>query len=72
MSEPESGSDVMSMKLKATKKGDRYILNGNKMWITNGPCADIVVVYARTDNPDKKNCITAFIVETKFKGFSVA
>lgn len=58
------------MKLKATKKGDKYILNGNKMWISNGPCADVIIVYARADNFDKKNSIVAFIVETKFKGFS--
>src|SRR5919109_1016340 len=49
MSEPGSGSDVVSMKLKAEKKGDRYVLNGSKMWITNGPCADVMVVYAKTD-----------------------
>lgn len=51
MSEPNSGSDVTSMKLRAEKKGDRYILNGSKMWITNGPSADVVVVYAKTE-PD--------------------
>lgn len=69
MSEPESGSDVTSMKLKAVKKGDRYILNGSKMWITNGPIASTLVVYAKTDNPNKKNAITAFIIEKDFKGF---
>ncbi|KAJ2738271.1 hypothetical protein GGI20_006300 [Coemansia sp. BCRC 34301] len=66
MSEPGSGSDVVSMRLRADLKGDRYILNGNKMWITNGPDADTLVVYAKTD---EKN-ITAFIVERGFKGFS--
>lgn len=72
MSEPNSGSDVTSMKLHAEKKGDRYILNGSKMWITNGPCADTVVVYAKTAPELKHKGITAFIVETKTKGFSVA
>ncbi|KAJ2781849.1 hypothetical protein GGI18_003678 [Coemansia linderi] len=68
MSEPGSGSDVVSMKLRADLKGDRYILNGNKMWITNGPDADTLVVYAKTDV--EKNKITAFIIEKGFKGFS--
>jgi len=49
MSEPNSGSDVVSMQLKAEKRGDKYVLNGSKMWITNGPSADVVVVYAKTD-----------------------
>ena len=49
MSEPNSGSDVVSMQMKAVKKGDKYILNGSKMWITNGPAADVIVVYAKTD-----------------------
>ncbi len=72
MSEPGAGSDVVSMKLKAEKKGDRYILNGNKMWITNGPTGDVIVVYAKTD-PDKgSRGISAFIVEKGFKGFSTA
>lgn len=66
MSEPNAGSDVTSMKTRAVKKGDKWILNGNKMWITNGPDADVLVVYAKTD--EKK--ITAFIVEKGFKGFS--
>ncbi|KAJ2901072.1 hypothetical protein IWW38_000037 [Coemansia aciculifera] len=66
MSEPGSGSDVVSMRLRAELKGDRYILNGNKMWITNGPDADTLVVYAKTDERN----ITAFIVEKGFKGFS--
>ncbi|XP_077291536.1 3'-phosphoadenosine 5'-phosphosulfate synthase isoform X1 [Arctopsyche grandis] len=73
MSEPGSGSDVVSMKLKAEKKGDYYILNGTKFWITNGPVADLLIVYAKTDpNAAKKqHGITAFIVETGFEGFSV-
>ncbi|PVU87267.1 hypothetical protein BB559_006134 [Furculomyces boomerangus] len=70
MSEPDSGSDVVSMKLNAVKKGDRYILNGNKMWITNGPDADVLVVYAKTDPQAGPKGITAFIVEKSFKGFS--
>ncbi|MBI3444576.1 MAG: isovaleryl-CoA dehydrogenase [Magnetospirillum sp.] len=72
MSEPNAGSDVVSMKLKAEKKGDRYILNGTKMWITNGPDADVIVVYAKTDIHAGPRGITAFIVEKGFKGFSVA
>lgn len=72
MSEPGSGSDVVSMKLKAEKKGDRFILNGNKMWITNGPDADTLVVYAKTDPPAGSHGITAFIIEKGFKGFSTA
>ena len=72
MSEPGSGSDVVSMRLKAEKKGDRYILNGNKMWITNGPGADVLVVYAKTDATAGSHGITAFIVEKGFKGFSTA
>lgn len=72
MSEPNSGSDVVSMKLRAVKKGDRYILNGNKMWITNGPDASTLIVYAKTE-PDKgSKGITAFIIEKDFKGFSTA
>ncbi|KAK9765361.1 hypothetical protein K7432_006369 [Basidiobolus ranarum] len=72
MSEPGAGSDVVSMRLRAEKKGDRYILNGNKMWITNGPDADTLVVYAKT-NPDAgAHGITAFLIEKGFKGFSVA
>lgn len=71
MSEPGAGSDVVSLKLKAEKKGDYYLFNGNKFWITNGPDADTLVVYART-NPNAKpqHGITAFIVEKGFKGFS--
>ncbi|NYT37899.1 isovaleryl-CoA dehydrogenase [Allopusillimonas soli] len=72
MSEPGAGSDVVSMKLRADKKGDRYVLNGSKMWITNGPDADTLVVYAKTDPAAKQRGITAFLVEKGFKGFSVA
>lgn len=74
MSEPGSGSDVVSMKLRAEKKGDHYVLNGNKFWITNGPDADVIVVYARTDPKTDKpqHGITAFIVERGTEGFSTA
>ncbi|MCC7168373.1 MAG: isovaleryl-CoA dehydrogenase [Rhodospirillales bacterium] len=72
MSEPGAGSDVVSMKLRADKKGDRYILNGTKMWITNGPDADVTVVYAKTDPGAGPRGITAFLVEKGMKGFSVA
>ncbi|MGI9481747.1 MAG: isovaleryl-CoA dehydrogenase [Hyphomicrobiales bacterium] len=72
MSEPGAGSDVVSMRLRAEKKGDRYVLNGSKMWITNGPGGDLVVVYAKTDPDAGPKGITAFIVEKDFKGFSVA
>jgi isovaleryl-CoA dehydrogenase len=72
MSEPGSGSDVVSMKLKAEKKGERYVLNGNKMWITNGPDADVLVVYAKTDPAAGSKGITAFLIEKSFKGFSTA
>jgi isovaleryl-CoA dehydrogenase len=72
MSEPNAGSDVVSMKLKAEKRGDRYVLNGTKMWITNGPDADVIVVYAKTDMNAGPRGITAFLVEKGFKGFSVA
>ena len=72
MSEPNAGSDVVSMKLKAEKKGDKYILNGNKMWITNGPDADTLVIYAKTDLNAGAKGITAFIVEKTFPGFSTA
>ncbi|MET0379177.1 MAG: isovaleryl-CoA dehydrogenase [Spongiibacteraceae bacterium] len=72
MSEPNAGSDVVSMKLRADKKGDRYILNGNKMWITNGPDADTLVVYAKTDLDAGARGMTAFIIEKGFKGFSTA
>ncbi len=70
MSEPNAGSDVMSMKLRADKKGDRYILNGSKMWITNGGDADVLVVYAKTDPAAGAKGMTAFIVEKGFAGFS--
>jgi isovaleryl-CoA dehydrogenase len=72
MSESGSGSDVVSLKLRAEKKNDHYVLNGTKMWITNGPDADTLVVYAKTDPEQKARGITAFIVEKSFKGFSVA
>ncbi|MEQ9811605.1 MAG: isovaleryl-CoA dehydrogenase [Azospirillaceae bacterium] len=72
MSEPGAGSDVVSMRLKAEKRGDRYVLNGTKMWITNGPEADVIVVYAKTDPAAGPKGITAFLVEKGFKGFSVA
>jgi isovaleryl-CoA dehydrogenase len=69
MSEPGAGSDVVSMRTRADKKGDRYILNGSKMWITNGPLADTLVVYAKTDRTAGARGITAFIVEKGMKGF---
>ncbi len=72
MSEAGAGSDVLGMQLKAEKRGDRYILNGHKMWITNGHKADIIVTYAKTDAQAGKNGVTTFIVEKHFKGFSVA
>ncbi|HEX4870539.1 MAG TPA: isovaleryl-CoA dehydrogenase [Moraxellaceae bacterium] len=72
MSEPGAGSDVVSMKLRADKKGDRYVLNGNKMWITNGPDANTYVIYAKTDINAGPRGITAFIVERDWKGFSRA
>lgn len=72
MSEVGAGSDVVSMKLRADKKGDHYLLNGTKMWITNGPDADTLVVYAKTDMNAHQRGITAFLVEKGYKGFSVA
>ncbi len=63
MSEPGAGSDVVSMKLRAEKKGDRYVLNGTKMWITNGPGGDVIVVYAKTDPDAGPRGITAFLIE---------
>jgi isovaleryl-CoA dehydrogenase len=72
MSEPNAGSDVISMKLHARKQGDRYLLNGNKMWITNGPDADVFVVYAKTEPQLGAKGITAFIVERDFPGFATA
>ncbi|CDZ57978.1 isovaleryl-CoA dehydrogenase [Neorhizobium galegae] len=72
MSEPGAGSDVVSMKLRAEKRGDRYVLNGTKMWITNGPDADVLVVYAKTDPTAASKGITAFLIEKDFKGFTTA
>jgi len=72
MSEPGAGSDVVSMTLRAEKRGGNYILNGSKFWITNGPCADVVIVYAKTDPAAGARGITAFVVEKAFKGFRVA
>ncbi len=72
MSEPGSGSDVVSMKLRAEKQGNGYVLNGNKMWITNGPDADVLVVYAKTDMEAGPKGITAFLIEKDFDGFSTA
>ena len=74
MSEPSAGSDVISMKLKAEKKGGEFCLNGTKMWITNAPNANTFVVYAKTNDESEKknNCITAFIIEKNFPGFSVS
>ncbi|MBB6368305.1 isovaleryl-CoA dehydrogenase [Xanthomonas sacchari] len=72
MSEPGAGSDVVSMKLRAEARGDRYVLNGNKMWITNGPDADVLVVYAKTDPSGGARGITAFVVEKGMPGFSTA
>ena len=72
MSEPNAGSDVVSMKLRADLHGDHYVLNGNKMWITNGPDADTLVVYAKTDPDAGPRGITAFILEKGFPGFSTA
>ena len=70
MSEPEAGSDVVSMRLRADKRGDRYVLNGSKMWITNGPDADTLVVYAKTDPDAGSRGITAFLVERGFPGYT--
>ena len=72
MSEPGAGSDVVSMKLRAEKRGDRYVLDGTKFWITNGPDADVLVVYAKTDPQAGARGITAFLVEKGMKGFSCA
>ena len=72
MSEPGAGSDVVGMRLRAEKRGDRYVLNGSKMWITNGPDANVLVVYAKTDPDAGPRGITAFIIEKGFKGFSTA
>src|SRR5690606_2335752 len=67
MSEPGAGSDVVSMRLRADRQGDHYVLNGNKMWITNGPDADVLVVYAKTDMEAGPRGITAFLVEKGMK-----
>jgi isovaleryl-CoA dehydrogenase len=72
MSEPNAGSDVVSMKLRADWKGDRWVLNGTKMWITNGPDADVLVVYGKNDLEAGPRGMSAFLVEKGFKGFSVA
>ncbi len=72
MSETGAGSDVVSMKLRAERRNDRYVLNGTKMWITNGPDADVLVVYAKTDMEAGSKGITAFLIEKAFTGFSVA
>jgi isovaleryl-CoA dehydrogenase len=72
MSEPGSGSDVVSMRTRAEKKGDRYVLTGNKMWITNGPVAETLVVYAKTDPDAGARGISAFLIEKGMKGFSTA
>ncbi|MEI9989554.1 MAG: isovaleryl-CoA dehydrogenase [Rhizomicrobium sp.] len=72
MSEPGAGSDVVSMKLRADRKGDRFVLNGTKMWITNGPHADTLVVYAKSDSAAGSRGITAFLIEKTFKGFRTA
>ena len=70
MSEPGAGSDVVSMKTRAERKGDRYVLNGAKMWITNGPVADVLLVYAKTDPQAGPRGVSAFLIEKGFKGFS--
>src|SRR5579862_4064831 len=72
MSEPGAGSDVVSMQLKATKQGDHYVLDGRKMWITNGPEADVLVVYAKTNPDARTRGISAFLIEAGFKGFQPA
>ncbi len=72
MSEPEAGSDVVNMATRADRRSDRYVLNGDKMWVTNGPNADVLIVYAKTDPAAGAHGITAFIIEKGFKGFSTA
>ncbi len=72
MSEPGAGSDVMGMRTLATRRGDCYVLNGNKMWITNGPTADVLVVYAKVDATSDRPGVTAFLIEKGFKGYSTA
>lgn len=71
MTEPNAGSDIMSMQMRAVEKSDHYILNGTKMWITNGPSADVILVYAITSNTEHKKHLSCFIVENNFPGFSV-
>jgi isovaleryl-CoA dehydrogenase len=72
MSEPQAGSDVVSMRTRAMRHGDRYLLNGSKMWITNGPDADVLVIYAKTDPAAGPSGISAFLIEKRFKGFATA
>lgn len=72
ISETQAGSDVMGMRLQAKYQGGHYLLNGNKMWITNGPDADVIIVYAKTDQEHHQQGITAFIIEKHFAGFSTA
>src|SRR5271170_1928553 len=72
ISEPNAGSDVVSMRTRAERRGDRYVLNGSKMWITNGPLAETLVVYAKTDRTAGARGITAFIIEKSFPGFASA
>jgi isovaleryl-CoA dehydrogenase len=72
MSEPGAGSDVVSMRLRADRRGDHFVLNGNKMWITNGPDADTLVVYAKTDSAAGPRGITALLIEKGMKGFTTA
>jgi isovaleryl-CoA dehydrogenase len=72
MSEPGAGSDVVAMRLRAERRGDRFVLNGTKMWITNGPEADVLVVYAKTDPDAGPRGITAFLIEKGFAGFDTA
>ena len=73
MSEPSAGSDVLAMRCRAERKhNDRFVLNGTKMWITNGPVADLIIVYAKTGDPAERKNVTAFLVERKFSGFSTA
>src|SRR5690606_4103663 len=72
MSEPGSGSDVVSMQTRAERRGDRFVLNGQKMWITNGPDADVLIVYAKTDPNAGSRGISAFLIERGMKGFSTA
>jgi isovaleryl-CoA dehydrogenase len=72
MSETSAGSDVLAMRTRAQKKGDGFVLNGTKMWITNGPVADLLIVYVKTGDPAERSGITAFLIERGFKGFSTA